>query len=126
MREDGARLVRLCRERHDHAAALARDTVRTNVALDRKPSSRLVVAGENALSQPFPVEPNRLTGRLGQGHVDDVVRAAPIQLCTLGLVDGVVGGCHEIRQRAGRAGVADGAERLDVGHRGERTNGLSP
>ena len=40
------------------------------------------------------------------------------------VVDRVVRGRDEIRQRSGRAGVADGAERLDVGHRGERTNGL--
>ena len=57
--------------------------------------------------------------------MNHVVRAAGIQLGALLVVDGVVRGSHEIRQRPGRAGVADGAERLGVGHRGERTNAPS-
>ena len=58
--------------------------------------------------------------------MDDVVRAAREELRALLVVDGVVRRSDEIGQRAGRAGVADGAKRLDVGHRGERTNGLAP
>jgi hypothetical protein len=57
--------------------------------------------------------------------VEDVVRAAPVELGALGVVDRVVGRRHEIRQSTGRAGIADGAERLGVGHRGERTNASS-
>ena len=56
--------------------------------------------------------------------MDDVVRAARVQPRALFIVDYVVRRGDEVRQRSGRAGVADGAERLDVGHRGERTNGL--
>ena len=56
--------------------------------------------------------------------MEDVVRAARVQTRSLVVVDRVVRRGDEVRQRSGRAGVADGAERLDVGHRGERTNGL--
>ncbi len=56
----------------------------------------------------------------------DVVRAAGEEPVALLATDGVVGRGDEIRERTGRAGVADGAERLQVAHRGERTNGLQP
>ena len=56
--------------------------------------------------------------------MEDVEGAARVQACALLVVDGVVRGRDEVRQVPGRAGVADGAERHDLGHRGERTNGF--
>ena len=76
--------------------------------------------------QPLAVDPPRVGDRLGQRQVEDVVRTPRIERRALILVHNVVRGRDEIGQRAGRAGVADGAKRLDVAHRGERTNGLAP
>ena len=56
--------------------------------------------------------------------MDDVVRAAGEELVALLATDGVVRRGDEIDERTGRAGVADGAKRLQVAHRGERTNGF--
>ena len=70
--------------------------------------------------------PNGFARGLRKRHVRHVVGAARVQGSALVVVDGVIGRCDEIGQRAGRAGVADGAERLNVGHRGERTNGPAP
>ena len=118
--------VRRGRDRDDHAAALARDAVRADELLHREPHRGLGVVFEDTVREPLAVEPPGLVGRLGKRDVDDVVRAARVQRRALLVVDGVVRRCDEIRQRAGRAGVADGAKRLDVGHRGERTNGFAP
>ena len=117
------RLVRLDRERDDDSAALPGDAVRTGESLGEEPGSRLALVREDPACEPFAVQLRRLLGRLGQGQVDDVVRAPRSEALALLGVDGVVRRCDEIRQRSGRAGVADGAERLHGGHPGERTNG---
>ena len=104
---------------------LARDAVRADELLAREPHRGIVVALEDPLREPVAVQLPRRRGRLGQGHVDDVVGAARIERRALLVGDGVVRRGDEVGQRAGRAGVADGAKRLHVGHRGERTNGFS-
>ena len=118
-----SRLVRLNRERDDDSAALPSDAVRTGESLGEKPGSRLALVREDPACEPFAVQLRRLLGRLGQGQMDDVVRAPRSEALALLGVDGVVRRCDEIRQRSGRAGIADGAERLYGGQPGERTNG---
>jgi hypothetical protein len=54
--------------------------------------------------------------------MEDVVRAQREEPVALFGGDCVVRRGDEIGRRAGRVGVADGAERLQVGHPGERTN----
>ncbi len=117
-------LVRICRERHDDPAALSTDPVRADVVLGQKPCPTLVLALEHSAREPVGVEIARLLRRLGQGQVHDVVGAPREELVPLIAADRVVRRSYEIDQRSGRAGVADGAERLQVGHRGERTNAL--
>ena len=121
--EDVPGLVRLDGERDDHAPPLTRDAVRADVLLDEQPRGGVRLPLEDAFVQPFAVEAPGGLGRLRQGQVDDVVRASPEQALALGRRDGVVRGRHEIGSRAGRAGVTDGAKRLQYRHRGERTNG---
>ena len=116
------RLVRLDRERDDDSAALPSDAVRP-VNPSERSQARLALVREDPACEPFAVQLRRLLGRLGQGQVDDVVRAARSEALALLGLDGVVRRCDEIRQRSGRAGIADGAERLHGGHPGERTNG---
>ena len=116
------RLVRLDRERDDDSAALPSDSVGTGESLGEKPGSRLVLVREDPACEPFAVQLPRLLGRLGQGQVDDIERAARSEAVALLGADGVVRRRDEIRQRSSRAGIADGAERLHSGHPGERTN----
>ena len=81
---------------------------------------------EDSLREPVAVQVHGLLRRLGQRQVDDVERAAREELLALLAADCVVGRCDEIDERTGRAGVTDGAKRLQVAHRGERTNALQP
>jgi len=118
VRKDSSRLVWLCRDRHDEAAAFALDAVRVDEILDREPGRRLVVVLEDSLGEPRAVEISRLFGRFGKRDVDDVVGAARVERRALVVVDRVVRGSDEVGRRPSRAGVADGAKRLDVGHRG--------
>ena len=119
VREHASRLVRLGGERGDDAAALARDAVGADVVLDEKPRGRLVLALEDAVREPArgtggrppPPSPAASGGRRCTGSAR---RGASRSSCD----DGVVRRRDEIGERAGRAGVADGAERLHVGHRG--------
>ena len=124
VRQHVTRLVRLGRERDDHSTALSPDPVGADVLLREKPRGRLVLAREDSLREPVAVQVDGLLGRLGKCQVGDVVRAAGEELVALLGADCVVGRCDEIDERAGRAGVPDGAKRLQVAHRGERTNGF--
>ena len=123
VREDGSRLVRFGRNGHEHAVSLARHTVRADVPFDTDPCRGLGLLLEDPVREPLAVEPGGHLRRLGKGHVDDVVGTPRVQVRALVVVDGVVRGSDQIRQPSGRAGIADGAERLGVGHRGERTKG---
>ncbi len=117
------RLVPFDRERDDDSTPLPGDAVRAREALGEEPGCRLCLVREDPVREPFAVQPARLLRRLGQRQVDDVVRAARSEALALLGPDGVVRRRDEIRQRSGRAGVADGAKRLHGGHPGERTNG---
>ena len=125
VRQHRARLVRLRRDRGDHTVTLARDAVRPTNS-----STASQTAGSSSSTRiPRGATRGRASGlvyRLGERHVEDVVRTAREERRPLLVVDRVVRRSDQVGQRAGRAGVADGAKRLDVAHRGERTNGLRP
>ncbi len=118
VRQHAAGLVRLRGERDDDATPVAPDAVRPDVVLHEQPRRGHVLALEDPARQPLPVQAPRLVLRLGEGQVEDVVRAQREESLALVGSDRVVGRRHEVRDRAGRAGVADGAKRLQVGHRG--------
>ena len=117
--------VRRRRQRDDHAVPLARDAVRADELLDARarPTARRPARGSPSASHSRYRRPPQ-SADSGKRHMDDVVRAARVQRRALLVGDGVVRRGDEIGERAGRARVADGAKRLDVGHRGERTNGF--
>ena len=121
--EHGARLVGLGGQRDDEPLPLALDAVRTDIALRDDPRARVVVSREDPRGQPVPVERGTRSGGVGQRQMEDVVGTLREKGCTLLVVHRVVRRSDEIRQRTGRAGVANGAKRRGVGHRGERTNG---
>ena len=126
VRQDVTCLVRLGGERYGDSAALPGDAVRADVVLDEEPRRRLVVSHEDAVREPAAVQAAGLVGRLGKRHVQDVERAPRKELRALLGSDRIVRRSHKIRERTGRAGVADGAERLHVGHPRERTNAPGP
>ena len=124
--EGRSRRVRGRLHRGDHPLALPCDAVRADELLAREPHGRLVLLLEDSLGEPVAVQLPCSGRRFGQRDVDDVVRAAGVERRSLLVRHGVVRGSDEVGQRAGRAGVADGAKRLHIGHRGERTNGFQP
>jgi len=126
VRKNVSCLVRLGGERHGKSTALPGDAVRADVVLDEEPRGWLVVSDEDAFREPAAVQATGLVRGLRQRHVHHVERAPREELRALLGSDRVVGRSHEIRERTGRAGVADGAERLHVGHPRERTNALGP
>jgi len=105
---------------------LPRDSVRADVGLDHEPRRGVSLLLQDAPREPLRVEASGVLDRLGKRDVDDVVRAAREETRSLLVVDRVVGRCHELAERACRARVANGAERLGVGHRHERTNAPEP
>jgi hypothetical protein len=118
VREDGALLVRLGPERGDQPAPGARDPVRADVVLFERPQGGRIVLGEDPLTAPGGEVAPGLLLRVGQGEMDDVVRAA------LEVLESFVGGDDVVRrsdERIERAGpahvVADGPKRRDLRHR---------
>ena len=122
VRKDAAGLVRLGRDRRDDSPPLPRHAVGTDEVLDEQPGRGVLLPLEDPGREPLGVEPACLVDRVGERQVRDVVRAPPEEALALRIAHDVVRRRHEIGERAGRAGVADGAERLHIGHRGERTN----
>ena len=124
--QDAAGLVRLGRDRRDDSPPLPRHAVGTDEVLDEQPGRGVLLPLEDPGREPLGVEPAGLVDRVGERQVRDVVRAPREEALALRVAHDVVRRRHEIGERAGRAGVADGAERLHIGHRGERTNAGPP
>ena len=121
--QNDAVLVRLEPERRDESFAAPFDAVRTDVLLREPPARRIGVANEHALLLPVREARSRLLLGVGQGQVDDVVRASSEELFPLRRPDDVVGRRDERLERAADSRVvAERAERPYDCHGTDRTN----
>src|SRR5207248_1818892 len=100
VRQDDAAVVRLGTERGDQAGTRAGDAVGAGVVLRQEPVARLTVAREYAVLPPVDEVAAGLLLIVGQGQVDDVVRAPGEVALALLRRDDVVGRCHESLERA--------------------------
>ena len=115
--QDDPRLVRLGPQRGHEPLARTRDLVRADVVL-RQPPDALGLVLEHSVGAPLAPEPARFGLVVGQRQMDDVVRARGAEALALLGRDHVVRRGDEALERPGRLGVANGAKRLDLGHRG--------
>ena len=122
VRQDDAPVVRLDAQRGDEAVARACDAVRPDVVLLRAPRPTARLLDEHAVAAPGGERPGALLLGVGERQADDVVRAAGEQLHALvGEITSYGGATRRSSGPGGRA-VAERAERLDVGHRGDMAN----
>jgi hypothetical protein len=109
--------VRLDLERGDKPKTLAGDAVRPDVVLLERPHGRRLL-DQDAARAPFLQVAGRLLLGIGQGQMNDVVRAPSEQLRTQLVRDDVVRRRNEVFERSRqRLVVAKRAEGLDDGHR---------
>ena len=114
VRQDDVVRVRLDPEGGDDPVSSPRDAVRADGVLLEKPHGRRLVADEHTVVEPAPESFRRgLLVRL-RGQMHDVVRVASAEPRAVVRVDHVV---WRRRHLCARPGVADGAERTDIGHR---------
>ena len=115
--QDDPRLVRLGPQRGHKPLARTGDLVRADVVL-RQPPDALGLVLEHSVGAPLAPEPARFGLVVGQRQMDDVVRARGAEALALLGRDHVVRRGDEALERPGRLDVANGAKRLDLGHRG--------